>query len=377
MIIFSQLQYIDVEITPYDMIRIIKTLEHVQGRTALMGYSNIVNCAKSICEVLEYDIDMFTISSEDEVERVLLEKQNNSVFCQSILDKSPCLIYATDKQNQLIYTNRKPKDRTAPSLDFVLSHFHPETESSSLLSFGDGLWHLYCENLLLNSRRNVTVYYLNRTQFSRPAEKIPLSVIRELPSDVAGKFYSDSNPGLNMHSKYRPMPEADILCFCQAKTESAKRPWHTISIPAGKVPENPCLREIIHTLDGIMGLLISDLNIQLGTQVVGFRKNALEALKQYPWEGNFPQFTHVLRNLILFSHGAYISAEEVNGALAREREQTQSTLTYALSLNGTLDEITDRIIMKVLQEEDMNQTKAAKRLGISRATLWRRIGHGI
>ncbi|HIT13195.1 MAG TPA: PrpR N-terminal domain-containing protein [Candidatus Scatomonas merdigallinarum] len=93
------------------MIRIIKTPEHVQGRTALMGYSNIVNCAKSICEVLEYDIDMFTISSEDEVERVLLEKQNNSVFCQSILDKSPCLIYATDKQNQLIYTNRKPEDR--------------------------------------------------------------------------------------------------------------------------------------------------------------------------------------------------------------------------------------------------------------------------
>lgn len=65
----------------------------------------------------------------------------------------------------------------------------------------------------------------------------------------------------------------------------------------------------------------------------------------------------------------------MNGALAREREQTQSRLTYALSLNGTLDEITDRIIMKVLQEEDMNQTKAAKRLGISRATLWRRIGH--
>ena len=31
LIIFSQLQYIDVEITPYDMIRIIKTPEHVQG----------------------------------------------------------------------------------------------------------------------------------------------------------------------------------------------------------------------------------------------------------------------------------------------------------------------------------------------------------
>lgn len=101
-----------------------------------------------------------------------------------------------------------------------------------------------------------------------------------------------------------------------------------------------------------MGLLISDLNIQLGTQVVGFRKNALEALKQYPWEGNFPQFTHVLRNLILFSHGAYISAEEVNGALAREREQTQSTLTYALSLNGTLDEITDRITLSDLRNTE-------------------------
>jgi len=47
-----------------------------------------------------------------------------------------------------------------------------------------------------------------------------------------------------------------------------------------------------------------------------------------------------------------------------------------LDLTGTLDEIERRIITRVLREENMNQSAAAKRLGIGRSTLWRKLGDG-
>ena len=50
----------------------------------------------------------------------------------------------------------------------------------------------------------------------------------------------------------------------------------------------------------------------------------------------------------------------------------RNTDTSWLSLDSTLDVIEGNIIEKILLEENMNFTKAAKRLGINRSTLWRK-----
>ena len=42
-----------------------------------------------------------------------------------------------------------------------------------------------------------------------------------------------------------------------------------------------------------------------------------------------------------------------------------------LDLNRTLDEIDQDVAQRVVEETGGNQTAAAKRLGISRTTLWR------
>ena len=42
-----------------------------------------------------------------------------------------------------------------------------------------------------------------------------------------------------------------------------------------------------------------------------------------------------------------------------------------LDLNRTLDEINQDVALRVVEETGGNQTAAAKRLGISRTTLWR------
>ena len=50
-----------------------------------------------------------------------------------------------------------------------------------------------------------------------------------------------------------------------------------------------------------------------------------------------------------------------------------------LDLGRTLEEINQDVALRVLEETEGNQTAAAKRLGISRTTLWRLLksGHGL
>ena len=45
-----------------------------------------------------------------------------------------------------------------------------------------------------------------------------------------------------------------------------------------------------------------------------------------------------------------------------------------LDLSGTLEDIDYRVVVQVLAEEGMNRSRTARRLGISRATLWRILG---
>jgi transcriptional regulator with PAS, ATPase and Fis domain len=45
----------------------------------------------------------------------------------------------------------------------------------------------------------------------------------------------------------------------------------------------------------------------------------------------------------------------------------------SVELNGPLEEIEKNIIQKILKKNQMNQSKAAKKLGISRSTLWRKL----
>jgi transcriptional regulator with PAS, ATPase and Fis domain len=48
----------------------------------------------------------------------------------------------------------------------------------------------------------------------------------------------------------------------------------------------------------------------------------------------------------------------------------------AIHINQSLVHMEKEIIRRVMQAEHMNQSRAAKRLGISRSTLWRKLNAG-
>lgn len=132
----------------------------------------------------------------------------------------------------------------------------------------------------------------------------------------------------------------------------------------------PPLREYSDDIPGIAAHYVNMFNVQLCRQVLGFDPAAQELIRNYRWPGNIDQLKRVIRDLTLDSKSSYISAEEVKRAFSGE-SRTVVPDASVWDLNRPLSEITRDIVLAVVQQEHMNQTRAAKKLGISRSTLWR------
>lgn len=142
------------------------------------------------------------------------------------------------------------------------------------------------------------------------------------------------------------------------------------------------LREQREDIAASAGLYIDTLNRRLGKQVVGLSPEAAALLKNYDWPYNRTQFKRVLKEAVIRADHPYISASIIKDALAQEsafsghmaESGKPSVLQYMdsqLDTNRTLDEMNREIVAYVLKACQGNQTLAAKKLGISRTTLWR------
>ncbi|MGG3467992.1 PrpR N-terminal domain-containing protein [Neobacillus pocheonensis] len=140
----------------------------------------------------------------------------------------------------------------------------------------------------------------------------------------------------------------------------------TISIPP--------LRERREDIEDLVHVFISELHPKYGSLVVGIRQDALMEMTNYDWPGNVEQLKQVIEQLFLQTNSYYIENEDVETVLERfEQQEKKSNALAPIDISGTLEEIEKQVITKVLEEEGLNQSKAAKRLGINRSTLWRKL----
>jgi transcriptional regulator with PAS, ATPase and Fis domain len=108
----------------------------------------------------------------------------------------------------------------------------------------------------------------------------------------------------------------------------------------------------------------------LGAGVVPF-------LSSLFWPGNIRELANIIERAIVLSDSAEISIKDVKETFGNDVYSL-----FPLEIDGSdadvdaankLDEIEKRAITKILREEQGNFTRAAKRLGIGRTTLWRRM----
>ncbi len=139
----------------------------------------------------------------------------------------------------------------------------------------------------------------------------------------------------------------------------------------------PPLRTISSRIPALVNLSLSHLNADLPRQIIGAEPGAIRLLQNFQWPHNYTQFRRIIGELAVTAAGQFITAEEVRQTLRKERHVGGFHLgaenaATPLDLNRTLEEINQDIALRVIQETGGNQTAAAKRLGISRTTLWRR-----
>jgi transcriptional regulator with PAS, ATPase and Fis domain len=97
-----------------------------------------------------------------------------------------------------------------------------------------------------------------------------------------------------------------------------------------------------------------------------------ELLERYEWPGNVRELKNVMERLVLSAENGRIEADTVRLLLEEMQEiwggpSGEAELPDLLS--GTLQQIKQRVIAKVLQIESGNKSRAAKRLGVDRATI--------
>ena len=131
------------------------------------------------------------------------------------------------------------------------------------------------------------------------------------------------------------------------------------------------LRERKEDIPYLASLYINHLNLEVARQVAGFEPGAIQLLEDFPWSANLSQLYRVLRELVLISSSPYITTGDIKKLL--EKEERFSPFTHGTRLDTSLPlaELNRQIALLVMEEENGNQSNTAKRLGISRSTLWR------
>ncbi|WP_205500652.1 sigma-54-dependent transcriptional regulator [Rufibacter psychrotolerans] len=95
---------------------------------------------------------------------------------------------------------------------------------------------------------------------------------------------------------------------------------------------------------------------------------ALERLRRYDWPGNIRELEHVLERASIISENQVLQPQDF---FFLQTQQPLSAEPMSQSIN--LDEVERATVAKAMGKHDGNISKAAKELGLSRASLYRRL----
>jgi DNA-binding NtrC family response regulator len=128
----------------------------------------------------------------------------------------------------------------------------------------------------------------------------------------------------------------------------------------------PSLRERPEDIEALADDLLARISHELGRSGTSLAAPAVRALQQYAWPGNIRELKNVLERSLLLSERNEIQ----RGDLRFEHPTSEGA---AEDTRLTLTEVEARHITRVLKEEDGVIDRAAKRLGITRNTLYYKV----
>ncbi len=130
----------------------------------------------------------------------------------------------------------------------------------------------------------------------------------------------------------------------------------------------PPLREHIEDIPFLLEYFLNRCNKESGKQIDGVANQVMEFLRTYQWPGNVRELENIIERAVIYCHRDSIQIADLGiNSWEQDKEYNQDP---GLALSIVAKEAEHETISKVLKITGGNKSKAAKLLGISRATLY-------
>jgi PAS domain S-box-containing protein len=121
----------------------------------------------------------------------------------------------------------------------------------------------------------------------------------------------------------------------------------------------------------LIDAFIQKFNAKMGKKITGVSDKALRLLLKYDYPGNVRELENIIEHAFVLCGGNRIDVDCLPKELTMNREDMNSFVP--LKGEAPFEKAEAEVVEKTLKKHKGNRIKAAQELGISRATLWRKI----
>jgi transcriptional regulator with PAS, ATPase and Fis domain len=128
----------------------------------------------------------------------------------------------------------------------------------------------------------------------------------------------------------------------------------------------PPLRERTQDIPLLVDHFVGKFNQQFSKNIVGVSTDVLKLFMDYPWPGNVRQLEHTLEHAFILCRQSIITVNDL------PPDFKSLAVAESYSYPAGSEEETEKII-RTLEKTRWNKARAARLLGISRKTMYRRM----
>src|SRR5699024_9174276 len=207
-----------------------------------------------------------------------------------------------------------------------------------------------------------------KVQIKRHLNDISLHYLISMLFDYEGTYYIEGwevlTPDQLTQLIYQVSSSASMCVFGMSKP-TIDNDIYSLFVASNILTLAPHRKRMEHLEEYCQEFIIR-YNDEFNKQISGLSDNVIRDWRKEQWSGNLSQLNECIRRAVYDAEDDYIELENI-------RQHNRTFRTRPIDVSSTLKEIEHQVVKIVLEEESQNQTRTAERLGINRATLWRKL----